>query len=106
MLGPPRHITGSHFCLSDCSACLSYAREDRLTDLSDRKYSRKSEDTLKIYSRKGFFPALPFPHVTLPCAVYAVMHLSCLHSLFLYKSNMEEEARERTSAVVFSHRSE
>lgn len=25
MLGPPLRVIGSHFCLSDCSACLGYA---------------------------------------------------------------------------------
>lgn len=38
ILGPPLCIIGSHFCLSDCSACFGYAREGRLTNASDRKY--------------------------------------------------------------------
>lgn len=38
MLAPPLCIMGSHFSLNDCSACLGYALERRLTDASDRKY--------------------------------------------------------------------
>lgn len=38
MLGTPLCIIGSHFCLSDCSACFSYGWESRLTDESDRKH--------------------------------------------------------------------
>lgn len=38
MHGPPLCITGSHFCLSDYSACCSYAWETSLMEESDRKH--------------------------------------------------------------------
>lgn len=57
MFGPPLCIIGSHFCLSDCSARLGYARENRLMDASDRKYMCKLQENKHLKQQKigGYF---------------------------------------------------
>lgn len=52
MFGPPLCIIGSHFCLSDCSARLGYARENRLMDESNRKYMCKLHENKHLKQQK------------------------------------------------------